>query len=88
MGEVVFNHQENNMLGMEVYTFNSSTQETESDKSLWVQSQIGLHKEFQANKDYIVRICHKKGRIGRNEREKILAGMKVCDIIKRNSFRV
>ena len=38
---------------MMVHTFNSSTQEAEAGRSLWVQSQPGLQSKFQDSQDFL-----------------------------------
>lgn len=43
-----------------VYIFNLSIQETETDRSLWIWDQLGVHSKFQANEEYKVRPCLKK----------------------------
>jgi hypothetical protein len=48
------------MLGMVAYIFNLRTQEAEEGRSLSVQSQPGLHNEFQSSQAYMVRPCSKK----------------------------
>lgn len=48
------------MLGMMVCACNPSTQEAEAGEWTQVQGQFGLHCEFKANQDYIVRPCLKK----------------------------
>ena len=45
---------------MVAHTFDSSAWEAETSRSPRVQSQPGLHREFQASQGYIVRPCVKK----------------------------
>lgn len=41
--------------GIVVYIYNSSTQEAETGRMLQVQSQPGLHREFQESQDYVIK---------------------------------
>ena len=45
------------------HTFNPSTLETEIDRSLWVQGQLGLQNEFQDSQGYTEKLKTKQNKI-------------------------
>lgn len=57
------------------YTRDSSTQEARTGRSLWVQGQHGLHREFRASLSYIAITClekTKKWKIRHNMQEEFV----------------
>ena len=57
---VTNNIQISTLQGMVAQGLNPSTRDVETDRTLRVQSQPSLHREFQASQDYIVRPCFKR----------------------------
>ena len=64
------------MPGMTTYTFNPSTQEAETGRSLWAWGQPGLQSKFQDSQSYTEKPCSKNKTIIKTKERK---SIKICE---------